>query len=472
MVQLINLTPTPSQASMLGQSVGQGIAKNFAPPEQLVQRGMLQQALQKAGGILKDQNASPTDKMLAMMEAGAGIPGSEKYLGPLMEKMIQMQAYGASPTGQQEQPGQPQPVMESQQATQQQVQPGGMAEPLLRQMGLPTQQTQTPTGTQKAPETGVGIELGTFVPQDIGAYIDPKQAAAIIKKVGKNGGDPNITKGLINEYNKGLIDYNTLLNSNVDKRSAQIQKQLALEEKAKSFIDNQLSADIPDARKNIYYNLLKKELPNHEDLTSAYQAITSKIQNFEEQVKNIPNSIPEVPDIGMGIKGVPYGLGDGVEKTIQSTAKNLLKTDPLAYPILENMFKSKGHSITQAAKTLMPLPAKVEGIVKSAKDYRGEIYPKNMGITDNQMISRIQDAKESQTKEGKKLASNLSRNWSDEVSVLNIYTDLKSKGWFLPEIHGLFEELEKNGVNFSDLQQTQITQLGDNPQIPLKYLAR
>ena len=42
-VQYFDLSPTQSSASMIGHALGNGLAKNFIPPEQLVQRNQLQQ---------------------------------------------------------------------------------------------------------------------------------------------------------------------------------------------------------------------------------------------------------------------------------------------------------------------------------------------------------------------------------------------------------------------------------------------
>lgn len=88
MVQQFNTSPVPTQASMLGQALGQGIGRNFEQPEQRVQRGLLGQAFEKL------RNGDKTDP-LAMFESIAPTlmtsQGGPELLGILFP-MLQNQA--------------------------------------------------------------------------------------------------------------------------------------------------------------------------------------------------------------------------------------------------------------------------------------------------------------------------------------------------------------------------------------------
>lgn len=102
MVQIISPSPRAMQAGQIGQALGIGVNKNFPDPQMLVQRGMLQQALAKAKQQASDPNSTPLDRMFAVMEAGAGIPGSERYLSavlPEVMKLSQAQASQNAPVG-------------------------------------------------------------------------------------------------------------------------------------------------------------------------------------------------------------------------------------------------------------------------------------------------------------------------------------------------------------------------------------
>ena len=448
MVQIVSLEPTESSASMLGKAFATGLSKNFEKPEQIVQRNLLQAAMNKAGMIAKDPNASPIDITTEFMKAGAGIPGFEKYAGVMLPQILSMSAYQNKLNGGGEGEGGGGQSIQPQQPTQQDQPPGA---PQVNPQQQVNPQNQLP-----------GIQLGNSIPLDMGSYIGPKEARKIIQDVGSKGGDANLVKGLINDYNKGTITYNELLNSNVDRKTAQAERQLAMEKKAKTFIDQQLSDQIPEERKNIYYNMLKNELPNHPDLTSAYQKVTKDIQAFEKQVQEIPSKIPEAD---------AYGMPEARQKILRQITKNIMDTDPLAYPILEQMFTDKGHPITEVAEALRPLPDNIKAITKEAEDFRDVMYPK-FPMSEGAMMNMIEVSQKDQAKQSKTLSKKMASKWNDDISLINIYTDLKSKAWFPQQIMSLFDDLESNGVKFSGQQQAEKTQLGVTPKITVRRLLK
>lgn len=79
--------------TQIGQSLGQGLQQGM---NQGFQRGMLQKALgkvreasePKVGPNGEKIASDPIDMMLAVMEAGAGIPGSERYLSTLLPALL------------------------------------------------------------------------------------------------------------------------------------------------------------------------------------------------------------------------------------------------------------------------------------------------------------------------------------------------------------------------------------------------
>lgn len=84
--------PRNAPEATLGNTLGQGFKQGFlesAKPaiQQQYQRGQIQEAL---GGLKNlPANASPTDLMSALINATAGIPGAERYVGPLYESLLQ-----------------------------------------------------------------------------------------------------------------------------------------------------------------------------------------------------------------------------------------------------------------------------------------------------------------------------------------------------------------------------------------------
>lgn len=101
MVQI--LPQKTNLGSILGQSLGQGLQGGLNQSlQQQYQRGQLQQALGKVRGLSQQENVKPVDLMLGLMEAGAGIPGSEKYLATLLPTLLSSlkteQLYGKGET--------------------------------------------------------------------------------------------------------------------------------------------------------------------------------------------------------------------------------------------------------------------------------------------------------------------------------------------------------------------------------------
>jgi hypothetical protein len=450
MVQVFDASPTPSSASMLGNAIGVGINKNFPDPQQMVQRGMLQKALSEAGAIAKSENSNPIDIMTSFMQAGAGIPGFEKYAGTILPKILEMAAYKKDIGG-----GGSDSLMTNQQT------PNGQPTPQSQDQIQQPPFGQTQTNNQ--PENLPPLSLGEYIPVDVGNYIGPEAQRKIIEDVAIRGGDPSLVKERIRDYNQGLINYNELINSNVDKKSAQMQRQLGLEKQVKGFIDSQLSPDIPEARKNIYYDIMKKELANSPDLTTAYQKASPKIQSFEKQVKEFPSKIPEAGSFDIGMNQSTKGM-------LRNISKNMMDIDPLAYPILEQMLVQKGHPITDVAEILNPLPNNVSSIVNKAQDYRPVVYTNNT-LSENAMIKSLDNTINEQMKSAPNIAKDLQKNWSEKLSLINVYTELQKKAWFPQAIHEVFNELKNSGVPMSAQQEAEIVQLGQRPQITVQKLS-
>jgi len=452
MVQVFDLSPTASTASMIGNALGMGLNKNFVPPEQLVQRGLLQEGLAKISKLAQNPNTQPIDLLTQSMSAIAGIPGAERYAGPLLDKILGMSAYNQPVTNGQSGLGQ-KPGQENIQT------PQDITSNTQTGQGVPN--TQLATASQGKEASPVSLE--SFIPMDIGSYINPDQAKSIVESVGKTGGDVNIVKQRIQEYNKGLIDYNTLVNSNIDRGYAQQQKQLKLESGARDFLQNQLDPKIAPDVQSVIYDMFKKELKNSDDFSTAYNKIQPNIQALQRQLQEFPNKIPE------GSEFANYGITEAQENILRSSSKNFLQQYPSAYSILEKMFTNRGQPITQAAKILNPLSQSETKVMDSISDYRPLIYPK-MPMSERSMMRNLDMVQEEQTKAIPKIAESLKKNWNENTSLINIYTDMKVKGWFPAQIHELYDTLEKIGAKFSPQQTTERTQLAAPPPIPMRYL--
>ncbi len=94
MVSILPPQITPGQ--VLGKSLSQ-LGQN-APEllERRYQRGQLQNSLDEIKNLSNTQGTKPLDLILSAMKAGAGIPGSERYLGQLIPELAKFAQAGAS----------------------------------------------------------------------------------------------------------------------------------------------------------------------------------------------------------------------------------------------------------------------------------------------------------------------------------------------------------------------------------------
>lgn len=86
-----------SPLDLIGAMIGQNIS-NVLPGavQQGYNRGQLQTSLDEISKMAKSGSSSPLDITLAAMKAGAGIPGSERYLGQLIPMLTKMAEANAS----------------------------------------------------------------------------------------------------------------------------------------------------------------------------------------------------------------------------------------------------------------------------------------------------------------------------------------------------------------------------------------
>ena len=128
---MVSILPSAkSPWDIIGSIAGENISKVLpGAVQQGYNRGQLQQSLEAIKNLANDPNSTPLDIQLAAMQAGAGIPGSERYLGQILpylvktaeaNKMQQTKLAGEEPGISQVPQRQPLPNFMNQQQAQQQ----------------------------------------------------------------------------------------------------------------------------------------------------------------------------------------------------------------------------------------------------------------------------------------------------------------------------------------------------------------
>ncbi len=348
----------------------------------------------------------------------------------------------------------------------------GLSNPAMAaQQGAQLKSPQSPQGMQQTSlsstsstmpkEGGQGIMLSDMIPQNIGELITPEQKSSILSDVAKKGGDVNFARQLIDDYNQGKIGINELANANVEKEAANTQRMLGFEDQIKERIDKFVPQGTPETDKNIYYNMVAPVLKGSKSFSDAWQKVSEKIDSFRKLNEAYVNRIPE-PQF--------QGVSEAGEKQLRESAKPIMKVDPLAYNTLEQAYIQKGHSPITPAKILKPLPEKIKSTIGKASNFRDFIYGGNFNSSEfpERIMQRNLDiANEGQQKEIPGIAQSLRKEWNDDISLLNIYADLKAKGWSLPNINSILDDIADK---FSNRQQAERAMLNQNLRIPTRYL--
>lgn len=138
----------PNQRSpfdLIGSAIGQNLQQVLpGAVQQGYNRGQLQNNLGQLSGLAQS-GASPLDITLAAMQAGAGIPGSERYLGQIIPMLQQLAAANASQKVGFGQGNQAQP------RTHEPIEPLEQRQQLPNFAGQPNQNFPTNIGPQNAP---------------------------------------------------------------------------------------------------------------------------------------------------------------------------------------------------------------------------------------------------------------------------------------------------------------------------------
>lgn len=343
-----------------------------------------------------------------------------------------------------------------------------MSNPQAKGMGgLASNAAQQATQPQQQPsqgQPGQGLFLSNFIPLDLGKQINPEQKTKMLSDVASRGGDVEFTRKLIDDYNKGKINQNDLANANVDKQAANVQRMLGFEDQIRNKISEYVPENTSESEKNIYQNMIRPELESgkHKTFADAWQKVAADIDNFRKTKEAYVNRIPE-PQI--------TGVSPAGEEQLRKSAKPIMDVDPLAYNMLESAYISKGHSPVTPAKILKPLPQNVRGILSKAEDVRDLVYGPNLGsgdFTDRLMERNIEIANREQIQQIPKLSNELRKVWNEDLSLINIYTDLRKKGWSLPNINSLLDDVSDK---FGKRQQAERAMLNQNIPIPTRYLS-
>lgn len=482
MVQI--LPQRTNLGSNIGRALGAGVSQGASEGLNIgVQRSLLRSALEEAKQASQPKTdeqtgqqiaPKPLDIIFAAMQAGAGIPGSERYLGQIIPLLLQQAQAGLVPglggEGQGQAPnlaqslgmmGQPAQGAQGQEEIITQTQERPLSgQPHEQQQRDPFQVQDAPRGTIPIGATsGAPLKLGEMIPFPVSKRLNPEQEQQILKNVRQAGGDVEAAEREIDRFKKGQIDLNELQNINVDRLFRQQQRQLEFEGQKRNFLQDRAGiGEDPAALQNVAYGLLSNAAERSPDLTSAWRSVEGDYRNFKNQLAGLENAIPEV-----GLTGGNLGFTPDEKMKFLPTAKNILKKYPGAYPTLVDMFVNKGHNPIAIAEVLNPLSDRMNSSLEKVPNYWEDIQIDS--FNPERSKTDIDEIFSEQQSSIPKVVETIRESWSPTTSVLGLYGNLKSKGWMPNNINELFSELA-NVVDFSEQQQAEMAQALKNPPVP------
>lgn len=356
MVQVFSPSPRAMQKGQIGQALGIGVNKNFPDPQQLVQKRMLSEAFQKLRQNT-DAKSSPLDLTMNFLEATAGIPGSERYVGQVLPLLLQQSkgkraAELESPEGnelpspgQDPAPAQPQLKRNAPNNASQFLQQTAQQIPDFPQPD--TEQRNLFEGSLEPTQLGMGALPNTYSPEQIKRLEEEDLQA----------GFPDMPRAnRAKEYNelarKDLQDYTQAAQTQSTIANQRREAQGQFRDTLKSFVgddpDNLALAE--SIAENKYRNISNDQL-RAEKVSREYDLLKGNLNEFKNSSSR-PN--PYLP-----FSKQKYN--DSFE-TLRKNSKPLI--DMGLRPQLTEILSKNGWSMTETDQILNPLGDKIVNEIK------------------------------------------------------------------------------------------------------------
>lgn len=419
-------------AAPYGPKAQQAVNQRMQYIEQESQRGLLQTALGKVKDVVKT-GASPTEAILAGMEAMAGIPGSERYAAQILPMLGQYAAANSIYGQQGQQQGQPvSNVTRDQQASSAQGQ------------GLPQQQGLAPQGQEVPFQQPSGANYGIKTPEDMDA--EARRAVQVT-------GNPDAYNTVMNQQ--------LTTNAELEKRKADLQ-QTALASGSISAEDLPFFMSIGDTNDP---NALK-------DPQAWFINTMNKWAPVRNDIKKLNDAF--IPGLGSALlgrnrekslKGLEPIVQDMKRKGLERQAREFLNNNYLSHTEVEELINPISEKTNSA----------LEKIPKGIFSHEGnepEIVPgisiqpgRKKGAFVDYETALEKSPKTIQTMQ-KRLSDFFLKNVDQNTSLLALRHKLwKDKDYDWRQIGPAIEEAKTRGLKLSPNQESELADLSTNPPI-------
>lgn len=362
-----------SPLDILGRDVGAALQSVLpGAVQQGYNRGQLQNSLDAIKNIAKDPNASPLDVTLAAMKAGAGIPGSERYLAqliPFLSKQAEA-ARGQNITYPGENPSiQP----KDQGIPQQQSLPGFLQQPGQQQQQQQNQFFPTNIGPQGGPgQVPQAATSGVKQP-----LLSQAERIAESKKLAKQLTDNNIPttpREALQMVDKAEDD-KRLRNAEIDAELAQrVEGQQTYGTKAVDYLRKAFPKEsdfITPEMEAIFAKKGEEASRSGDSEAEIDRYLANEAKNFRNAVVNVENSIsaPRLLDhIGKAFNKNFKNFNEAASD-IRQHLEPLLKEG--LFDTARNLLSKHGYGPEEREAIIHPLSVQSESILNQLPSVKG-----------------------------------------------------------------------------------------------------
>ena len=449
---MVSIVGQESPLDLIGNIVGQGLRENLPRNiEKGYERGLLQNSIGDIAKLANNPNASDLDITLAAMKAGAGIPGSERYLGQIIPELIKNAQANRSRNI--PQPGE-QPGMNRDRQPMPQQQNNGQTLPQF--MGgktNPSQQTNQFFPTNQPPGAGPGN-----VPQEATSGIklpllDPRDQISEARKLqdeSKRAGRPLDFKDSL-ELVKQSEAEKRFYNEQIDKELGQrVKAQETYGKKAVEY----LTENYPEATqemKTIFQKKGEEESRSGRSEADINRHLSKEATRFANSINNVKEDLSAprfFNKIARGING-DYKTFDKSAEDLRGALKPLI--DEGLYDTARSLLQEQNYGLEEREMIINPLSQRAQSVMNQlpkvpSKPASG--IPHEMAL--QQRNTDIEPLKDSlrQLQEidpnfslvlGRKAAEDKNYDWREYKDAVN--------------------QLQQEGVEFSQDQLNQISNL-------------
>lgn len=457
----------PSRTGLLAQGLGQAIGQVGGQiAGQQYQKGQINSAIEKLKG---NTGSTPLETAMNFMQAGAGIPGFEKYAGRLFPLLMQYSQAGATgegglPAGTEEMS--PDDVRAQRLAQQYNLEP---RKQLPGFMEKPGQEQQLRPGTQGVfPENKPQMGFPANAPQaatsgQVRPVLDERQIeqqAMTLFNQRKRAGIPTTlteAKSEIRDKNNADINYNQIVKGETAER---IKSQESSGLAAETMLTN-LMPDASDEEKAIFSkmgeNLRLNE--NGQGIRSEAdfkRALAKEAEKFKNSISKVENSLdhPRWWKLNQTLSGKGKS-SDQAASDMRTLLKPLL--DLGLYDKSRRLLTEKGFYPEEIEKVINPVDTRTESFINSAPK-ASEVYnvPKGIGFPGERVYSEL---------DRKNLTSSLKDilNKNQNASLLLIRKGMEDKGYDWRIFKDSINDILKEDVKLSDDQFNQLSNLDTPP---------